>query len=448
MKITTTITNEEGYILPTVMMVGVLISTSLLGLTSYLITVNQIEMSKLNKTKLNIACYNSIQSIIASENYSDSNFFIFNEDSAEVSIRNKGLYKEAVVKAWDNRDSSKAVYMLGNKLSSYFRNALTLSKPNLRATVAGKTHINGDMLLTTDKVSMGRISGIKKTAKNYHKGNIVVDEELHSKIFNDSLLTKLFQSDNYDTDYEIIEENADFTNDAGKEFKQPGKYIIEGDFNISTEHTSKYTLEPYIFIVKGATTIETGTISNKNIEIYSDSLITIEKSSNLENILLCSSGEIKIEENSYFKNAQIFSKDKITITKAQFDYPSVLCLYNAPEDSASLNDYIEINESIINGSLLLISTTVGIGSNKTKIRIDNGSKIHGIIYCENNLESHGDISGSVYSYNTWFYKEPTEYINWLVNLQIDRKALDENLLIPVGFNSVSKHKILSERWIY
>jgi hypothetical protein len=74
--------------------------------------------------------------------------------------------------------------------------------------------------------------------------------------------------------------------------------------------------------------------------------------------------------------------------------------------------------------------------------------VQGFIYCENNLELLGKLYGEAYTYNTYFYQEPTQYINWLVNMEIDRNKLDKWFCFPLGFSTSRNYKIIKESWIY
>jgi hypothetical protein len=52
------------------------------------------------------------------------------------------------------------------------------------------------------------------------------------------------------------------------------------------------------------------------------------------------------------------------------------------------------------------------------------------------------------AYKFIYYREPTEYINWIVNARIDRRSLDEWFLLPAGFEGAEQRRILKETWIY
>jgi len=107
-----------------------------------------------------------------------------------------------------------------------------------------------------------------------------------------------------------------------------------------------------------------------------------------------------------------------------------------------------VQNSVVNGSLLMITSlpdTLQTGGN---IIIDEQSKMQGIIYSANSVEIRGDVTGCVYTYVTRYYHEPTIYINWLVGLRINRPALDRQFILPVGIKESGPYKIMREQWLF
>jgi hypothetical protein len=183
------------------------------------------------------------------------------------------------------------------------------------------------------------------------------------------------------------------------------------------------------------------------MSIYADS-IEINNNCDLSNLVSISKGKIKVFDQCYFRYVQLFSNDDIIIKRSHFLFPSVIGLYNITADTSKKNPGIFIKSSVINGNILLICDYSGLGSNKSKIFIDDRSKVQGVIYSENNTDLRGDLSGSLYTLNTWYYKEPTEYKNWLVNMKVDRPKLDKNFTSCTGFKVNTNYRIIGEKIIY
>jgi len=445
--------NESGYALPSVLMVSLLVITLLLGLISVVFFYDRESIKAVEKKKLDLACYSALNTFLSDTlSFSSDTLEIF-IDSILVSVikRPRGLFNEITTSARGINDSSKISYLIGltNKNSKYFYNALVISRPNLRASVVGETEINGDILATSKKFIKGNIFGEPPVEDDYHKGNIIVDNIIPVHLLSDSLMDKIRDQILQNADSEIEFENF-LVNSANINDLQQYKNIFNrGELLFSEKLILVRQLEPLTFQTDSIVSFSEETISSIDMNIICKGDVHIEKKSTLENMVLITEGSITIEPGCYFRNVQLFSSTETIINNSQFDYPSVIFLSIDAGDSTKLNNAIEISSSTINGYVILTTTSSGLSSNKSKLKIDKESKVQGIVYSENNLEQHGEVTGTVYTYNYWYYKEPNEYINWLINVKIDRNKLSDWFLLPIGFaDNNAKQGVLKETWIY
>lgn len=440
--------NETGYILPSVLFISMLVTTLLFGILAIIFFYNNSNQKMINKTKLDFACYSALQQFISNpiSTLEAQELIIIDSIKVKLSSKLKGLYTQIATTAINGKDSSKVIYLLGNKMSNTLENAIIISKENLRASVAGNTKVNGDMLLTSDKIKIGRISGIKSAGKNYRDGKITIQEDIETKLFNEQLFLELFKNEKLFISSTDIDGSYNLDNESiitlilNKNNRINGNLIISGD--IKSENYSNTNI-----IVSGEVIVRSESKLIADLEIISDSSITIEENTIIEDAILISKNKIVIEDNSQFKNVQLFSLKGIEITRSEFKYPSILVVYSNLDEDINLNNKIKIEASIVNGSIMLINSTTGLANNKNLIEIDEDSQIQGLIYCENNCQIAGEVSGMIYTYSFWYYKEPTEYINWLVDVKVDRNKLNKAFLLPLGLTKVNNYDILKETWI-
>lgn len=441
---------EEGFTLPSVLVIILLATTMLFGIISLLTFYNSYNIKLNNKKKLDLACFSGLQLLLTSEDAKESekNSFNITIDSVKVNLQKSesGLFTEIESTAFGYKDSSKILYLLANESITMFNNAIIISKDRLRAAIAGNTKINGDMLLTSDKVKIGRITGVSSASKDYLDGEIIVKENIDSKLFNEQEFLNIFD-DNENVSATYINESFELNQLTISRLSQTKENIIEGDLFIYGSLDNKTPGISYKLFVNGRTIFQENSICDLRLEIHSDSSIVIEESVKLNNAVLISGKEIEVKENVYGKNVQLFSQKSVTISESLFEYPAVVAVYSNTDKEINFENELAVSSSVINGSLMLICSTVGLQSNKSIITVDERSKIHGLIYSENNADISGEVSGIIYAYSFWYYKEPTEYINWLVNLNIDRNKLDKNFLLPVGFKGAEEYSILKETWI-
>ena len=443
--------SDKGFTLPSILLISLLVITTLLAILSIIYFTNKQTSRLIEKKKLELACFSAAQMALIDSSlmFSEiSNIEIDSSLDVQLSTTQFGFWREILVSAKGIIDSVKVKYLIGVKedKKSYFHNALILSRPNLRTTIVGQTEIIGNILATTDQFFIGNIFGESAVKKDYHKGEKVIDKDIRSQIIPDSIFEKIknsfFISKNT-TDFDYLEISK---SNIGHLFSEANCNISDG-FN-STDDISLSNVPSHKLKVSGKVKFVENTLLEEPLEIYSNSMIEVGRNCNLSNLLVYSDGPIIIDENCTFKNVQLFSTDSISITNSKFNYPSIICLSINDSISSKQNSMIDIEDSIVNGSIILMTKTAGLSSNKTKIKINKNSKVQGLLYSENNIELLGEVFGSVFTYNFWFYKEPTEYINWLINVEIDKNKLNKWFLFPGIFEKQGKYQILGEEWIY
>lgn len=442
---------NEGYALPSVLLVSLLVMTLLLSILSIIYFTDRGTSRLIEKQKLKLACYSSVQMALADSVllFSDSSNIRTENFDVLLKTRQYGFWREVIASSKGIIDSVKLRYLIGiqSTENSYFDNAIVISRPNLRASVAGNTKIVGDILGTSDQIIISNIFGEPPIKKDYHTGVKKIDNKIKSQLMPDSLFNTIAAVfDNTHSEI-IIENQYELNQDELDIFEPVVVYSALNDLTINGTINSKETDEILLKTI-GVLTIQENTSVKYPALLYSDSLIIIESNCNLQNIILHSKGPIIIHEGSTFKNVQIFSEDSIYIDGAQFDYPSIICLSVDDTIAEKKNKAIILENSIVNGSILLMTNTSGLSSNRTKIRIDKKSKVQGLIYSENNVELYGEVFGTVFTFNFWYYKEPTEYINWLINVNVNREKLNKWFLLPAVFQNICEYQILKEEWIY
>jgi cytoskeletal protein CcmA (bactofilin family) len=256
------------------------------------------------------------------------------------------------------------------------------------------------------KIKKGRLFGVPQLNDNYLTGEIIADETINPKIFNETLFRSLFEhiTDNEsvgDEVYKISELTINKLKNIN--FQIPNDISIEGFLEKGNE------LETLNVYVKGKTHFSNETKSTYNLQINCDSTISIGENVHIENAVLVSQTSIDVGSNCSFKNVQLFAKDSITISDSEFLFPSVIGLYVETDGKNRYENKIDISSSVINGTVMLVSSIVGLDENKSKIKIDEESMVQGLVYSENNLELYGEVKGCVYTYNFLYMDGKKEY---------------------------------------
>jgi hypothetical protein len=439
---------EDGYSLITVMIICQLLIILVISFITFALITDMSNAKSVGKKRLDLLCISAVEMDKLHYLKYPKESYSIEIDSTDILVekRLKGLYVETTATVKNSTDSSKLRAVFGNSTVPQFVNALTLSEPKARLAVTGTTSIIGDISFTGKKVVKGKISGIENSSANYHEGSLYTNVSLDTKIYNDSLFIMLFSNkkEGFDTTINKLEftfSEKNLKHLIGK------KVFISGNLSIEGEIFSDYKAAGTTLVVGGKLIIKSQVESTLNLELYCDSSATVAENANIQNCIIISKSGINIQKNCLFTNTQLISKKNITIQKSQFNYPADIAVYIDVSQKELLNTSIQLNSSIINGSILLLCSTIGTNDNKSKIELNN-SIVHGTVYSENYAEVTGKIIGSLYTYRLRYYKKPTEYINWMVNLNIDRSSRDNSFLYPIGFKEAGNYEILEETWIY
>lgn len=439
---------KDGYTLLYTIFLMLIVSTFLLSFLLIIFYHNSLSERMEDKIKLKLKARSIIEEIISGR---PENEIVQSskKEGFNVSIENKrkGLFFLYKIKTHRLKDSSEVWYNLGALPNDEFDNAVVLSQLKSDLNVAGKTKIDGDILLS-GKLKRGDVFGKLKTDKNFHTGRVVINDSIPLKLYDEKEIEELFVKDTLKTDslYQMFEsgdivlEKYNF-----KDYLKDTSIYVNGDLTLEGELVSSkkgYLLE---FFVKGNVIINEETDSNIRMIIKSDSEIKIEEEVKIKNAVLIADSNITLAEDSKFANVQIISKDTIDVKKSYFEYPSYIAVFDSKENPEE-NSFIKLNNSVFNGAVMLVSKSTQLNENSGKILLDDESQFKGVLYSESKLELNNKITGTVYVNQITHYRQPTEYLNWLFDFEINRTELDSNFVLPYGFNK--KKKVVSEEWIY
>ncbi|RMG77335.1 MAG: hypothetical protein D6707_11215, partial [Bacteroidetes bacterium] len=390
---------KDGYSLPTVLVVVFLITTLLFGVINWLFFTNLITLKALSGVKLKAAAIKDVNEYLSDTNNTAGN----------IKVNSNTFYLDLTATETNERDTLKGNFVYGILPTDYFNNALTITRPNLRAAVTGNTEINGNILVTRKRIVKGNIYGIGSTSGDYLNGEIKVKKTISAKLFGDSLLKNIFNNRDEGIVEKNIFEKPVFTKKEADSLKGSTIYV-NSEMRFQGNFLKSKTDEEIKIYSRDNVNISAGIQSNMFFYIMTDSSITIEEGCDISNAVFIAKKGIKIEKGCVFKNESFISNKEIIVQESQFNYPTVLAVYTEAEDTAQLKNKIEIKSSAVNGTLMLVTTITGLPKNKSKIFIDEKSKIHGLIYSENNAEIRGEVYGSVFTFNLLYTTEDKEYI--------------------------------------
>lgn len=337
-----------------------------------------------------------------------------NEQEKTTFLKKKwGAFDLMYVKATLHKESFEKVGLIGNTITK--KRAIYLTDNNTPLVLVGNTTIIGDAYLPKSGVKRGNISGTSFYGNYLINGNI-----FKSTATLPSLKKTRFNKSNY-------------VNDSIKNILLKENDNITQSFYKSTlyyQNNSSFTLAN--IILKG------------NIIVESNRKITIDKSAQLEDIIIIAP-EIEVKPG-VTGNFQLFATKKIHIQKnCTLHYPSAIILNNTVEKLSKESILIEQNNTI-NGIVVFDQkSTKKIKNNFVQqIKLNENATITGEVYCNGNLELLGAVIGEVYTKRFITKQFGSVYINHIYHGKINASSLPESYA-GLGINS---KKVGVSKWLY
>jgi len=174
------------------------------------------------------------------------------------------------------------------------------------------------------------------------------------------------------------------------------------------------------------------------VQIISSCSILIQgEGSTYHEALLYSSEKIILSEVDNFCG-QIFSNQTIVIkNNSHLHYPTLLMVWSDCDSS-----FIQIDaSSSVSGYVILVSegdsTTRSL--NQSKIFIEKGAVVNGLVWSDNYLQLNGEVNGLVITDQFYEYQNPTIYLNWIRDGRIRREKLNYRFRLPLFFEQTGLH---------
>lgn len=198
-------------------------------------------------------------------------------------------------------------------------------------------------------------------------------------------------------------------------------------------------------VVQQGSVILNSQILSHNIKIIASDIITIENTSQLNNILLVAR---KVIFKKGFKGTvHVIAKDSIvTEDECEFNYPSSFCVYSNTNSTTSnpiVRGVFFGTQCKFKGGLLAANDDKQ--SSRMMIKLNTRFEFIGNIYSANYTDAQGNLYGSVFCQTLLLQTPSGVYENHLLNCCIDPKKYSSKLTVPNWFNQ--KHnKTTCAQW--
>jgi hypothetical protein len=325
-----------------------------------------------------------------------------------------GIYSLGVVEAFIHQDTLVKAFSIGSQIDSTQWSSLYIIDEDRNISVSGKTSIKGTVYIPKAGIKEAYVNNqAYQGDKRLVAGNKNTSKRTLPELDNKLLLQleQQYKATAYSNDSIIIKQDS-----VKQSFL---KRTLTFDFG-KQEYTISNLLEG-------------------NITLRSDTLITIESSASLKNVLIFAKA-IKVK-NGFKGNCQLFATDSIEIeNNCLFTYPSVLAVLNFAAKAQGQRKLTLGEHTSFNGTITTYEKTKN--DLLPVINLGKAVNVTGQVYSQGllNYQDGTVINGSVHASRFLYQTAYTRYENYLINIKLDGPALSPyylpGQLIPV----VSKFK--------
>jgi hypothetical protein len=340
------------------------------------------------------------------------------QDSVSLKTIPWGLYTIGLCKSLIQKDTLFKAFTIANTIDSAKWAALYLIDEDRPLSVSGQTQIRGNVFIPKGGVREAYVDG-----KAYTGDKRLVTGQKHNSertlpVLQTDRLAYLSQFKTNFTDTVLPH-----TDSLSTSYFAPTRVI---SFKMKPETLSHIKL-------------------SGNMVLYSDTLIVIDGTCTLQNIIVYAKS-IHVNEG-FHGTCQLFATDSITIEKNSIlDYPSCLGVLRYQNDKHTQGK-ITIGENCkVTGAVFTYEKEKS--TLQTLIDLGKNVKVYGQVYVQGlvRFNKGGDIKGSLFTNRFLYQSSYTTYENYLINTSLDMKGLSSYYLSsPLFPVCAKKQKVL--QWL-
>lgn len=334
------------------------------------------------------------------------------KDSIIIQKKAWGIFDIATIRTFAQRDTIYKAFSIAGAVDSAKWAALYIADDDRPISLSGKTRIEGTAFLPKAGIQTAYVDN---KAYEGDKRLVIGGKKISDKTLPALDNNRLQLLDSY--------------------FQQKGDSRNPGDsINISYLNPTK-TLD----FKKQAYTLSNIRLKG-NLVLRSDTVLTIDSSAKLDNVLIFA--PTIIVKEGFRGTCQLFATDSISVAKnCRFNYPSCLGVIRSATGKFSGQAKITVGEaSVIEGTIFTWEKTPG--ALKPVIRLSKKDTISGQVYSQDaiSLKDGCVVYGSLYTKRFLYQNSFTLYENYVINAELNSRELSPYYLGSTMLPAISKKK--------
>lgn len=436
--------NEHGSALISV----IVFITIVLFFISIMILYNHLQFKNITQYGMRIQTHHNAKSAILillnqhiDKKLTPGNYYVSvnKDDSTVVEVVPWGLYLKIKATSTIKSVRSARTFLIGKIGMPLISNALVIGDTRNPLIFTGNTFVSGDALVGPQGIRPGVLKGIRYKGTHILDGSMVKDSHSYLPKFQaESILNNQI--------YKIKSLNAIGYRSVKKTenhlaLENQTVFISQSDLDDLIKNGVNKIVGPGILMANENLVFKNLDIYNQ-VQIVCGNEVTFLSPLHGEHLLVFAK-KIYIDGPCVLRGQFYANLDLAVENGAEFNYPSIVGLIL--ENSAKQEQILKIGKNIRFEGIVLVSDLKETDSRlKYMLKTDPGSIILGMCYSGLYSELHGTVYGTVMTRSFYLYERPTIYINWLKDAVINRKLLQDDIALPLGFDINSAYTIIQE----
>ncbi len=351
-----------------------------------------------------------------------------------IAIQPHGGFAEVEAVATVRGESHRVWALAGMAPPPELDNALTFAGERSAITLTGNSHITGPVATGARGLETSSLRGQRFT------GSVdgTVDREPGRRLpdFDDQALQDALDDGEAELRAPPPGASGAWENPSSAPLVRGRRtFFVNGDVVLGASDQSTF-FAPSTILATGAITVQDGLHLPPGTRLIAGRSVQLAGAVTGKGILVIGPDGIFIGSDAKL-SAQLLSREQIFIAGgAQFTYPS-LAYVQSPRGTFQLAE-----DAQIHGWVLFPNRTDRDTRRESEVKMKAGALVRGAVYAQATAEMEGTVFGSVLARRFSFYESPTQYVNWIRDLKIDRTRRPAEFASPFGFDASPRPSII------
>jgi cytoskeletal protein CcmA (bactofilin family) len=373
----------------------------------------------------------------------------FASQAAGTTVFPWGVYSIAKCTAGSSGQKLVRQAIVGSKPSQSLSFGLVFRNQSHQLVMTGTASVAGDALLGLSGAAVGHLNEYSSPVRLPIRGQIqsIAEPRLPRLRLNflegqiqtfSSMLGKAAFQETADSNQIVGVGGAEgLTNALNAVGGNATQVYIAGDAILTSPIVRRE--KPLTLVVTGSIRVKNGGELDGLITVIAGKTISVDSGARIEHALLYANNSIVVKRGAKI-TSQLISPTITLEQNAYAVYPSAVVSLS---DGHSAHQRITISSGAkVEGFVALIDKDGEDALYTHIIDIQPTAQIVGAVYCNTAITLDGNVFGSVFTTDFYFYQAPTKYLGWLRSGVIDRSKLPSGYLLPVGFGDEPNLDIL------